>query len=41
MYKDPILRRVYSELRNIRISENPLAVMLVARAFRRNLYKLL
>ncbi|MFK7254184.1 hypothetical protein ABBZ21_05730 [Acinetobacter baumannii] len=36
--KDPILRRVYSELRNIRISENPLAVMLVARAFLEGIY---
>lgn len=35
---DRILRRVYTELRNIDITENPLAVMLVARAFLEGIY---
>ncbi|MCF0264959.1 hypothetical protein KW868_10895 [Acinetobacter guillouiae] len=35
---DKILRRVYTELRNIDITENPLAVMLVARAFLEGIY---
>lgn len=35
---DRILRRVYKELRNIDITQNPLAVMLVARAFLEGIY---